>query len=189
MPQGIFDFSALTEQYNPSPLDLEQDKIPQNIRLNDVIFNETLNYQKNEDDILEWSDPQDHYPPNTIISPNTYVPLTGWAYKMLEFPLLNKPDKYFHNIVKISKKFWARNFSAFRTIYNLVGYTYYDTLWNSFESTMTEAEQMAWLNKQEFLRDTPDCKVHSATFTSWMDYRHWVTKQMKIQAVSYQPKI
>ena len=165
--------------------------------MNDLIFNETLNYggflhkdAKNPDGTLNWSDPQDNYPPNTIISPNTYVPLTGWAYKMLEFPLFDKPhQKFFHNIVKISKKYWARNYTAFRTIYNLVGYTYYDTLWNSFESTMTEAEQMAWLNKQEFLKVTPDCKLHSANFTTWQEYRHWVTKQMKIQAVSYQPKI
>jgi hypothetical protein len=196
MPSGIFDFSAFTEQFNPKP---GQDvSLPSKVRLNDAIFNQTLNYGgflladgKNGDDTWDWKDPQDLHPEGTIISENTYVPLTGWAYKQLEFPLIYKPEKLFHNVVKVSKKYWIRNYDAFKTIYNMVGYTFYDQLWLDLEqgSTKTEAEQMAWLNKQPFNQDTRDCTVHAANFTTWLSYKQWATKQLKLQAVSFQPRI
>ena len=196
MPSGIFDFSAFTEQYNPKPG--EDVSLPNKVRLNDAIFNQTLNYGgflladgKKGDDTWEWKDPQDLHPHGTIISPNTYVPLTGWAYKQLEFPLLNKPEQMFHNVVKVSKKYWIRNYDAFKTIYNMVGYTFYDQLWMDLEqgATKTEAEQMAWLTKQPFNQDTRDCTVHAGNFTTWLSYKQWATKQLKLQVVSYQPRI
>merc|ERR1712167_164447 len=142
-----------------------------------MIFNSTLNYGANllkdsrigygRDAHWDWKDPQDLHPANTIISPETYVHLTGWSYKMLEFPIM-KPLDGFHNIVKQSKKYWLQNYNAFKKIYNMVGYTYYDTLWMSLKSTKTEEEQMIWLNKQPFLQDTPDCQEHGGNFSSWV---------------------
>jgi len=196
MPSGIFDFSAFTEQYNPKPG--VEVTLPNPVRLNDVIFNQTLNYGgflladgKTVDNTWEWKDPQDLHPAGTIISENTFVPLTGWAYKLLEFPLMNKPDQMFHNVVKISKKYWIRNYEAFKVIYNMVGYTFYDQLWLDLEkeATKTEAEQMAWLNKQAFNQDTRDCTVHAGEFTTWLSYKQWATKQLKLQVVSFQPRI
>ena len=54
----------------------------------------------------------------------------------------------------------------------MVGYTFYDQLWLDLEkeATKTEAEQMAWLNKQAFNQDTRDCTVHAGEFTTWLSY-------------------
>ena len=118
--------------------------------------------------------------------------LSGWAYKHLEFPLLDKPLEGFHRILKIPKKYYFPIYKAFDDIANVVGYTLYDKLWLSIEqnrSSKNETEQMAILNKQQFMEDTSDCTVHGANFTSWAEYKTWAHKQLKLNVASMMPAV
>jgi len=194
MPYHIFDFSEFINILNPSEPVVGRPPY----RLNGRGANVTSNFgtfyddSKNSEGTYDWHDPMDDFPENTIISSETHVHLTGWAYKHLEFPLMDKPKEFFHRILRIPKKYYFPTFKAFDDIANTIGYTLYDKLWMSIQenrSKYNETQQMAILNKQQFLEDTSDCEIHGANFTSWAEYKIWAHKQLKLQILAMQPAV
>merc|ERR1712173_209104 len=191
---GIMDYGEFIKILNPSEPVVGRPKYRLNGRGANSTYNFGLFYDdsKNSDGTYDFRDPMDDLPDNTIISSETHVHLTGWAYKHLEFPLLDKPNKFFHEILRVPKKFYFPIYKLFDDIANLMAYTLYDKLWMSIQenrSSKTESEQMAILNKQQFLEDTSDCSIHGANFTSWSEYKIWAHKQLKLHTTMYMPAV